>query len=84
MIYADGFASGWRAQVNGQETPVFRANVGYKGIVIPPGRQRVEFRYGSPIDLAKSWGMAILGLLFIAVLIIVILRGNFSRQPGAG
>ena len=84
MIYADGFASGWRAQVNGQETPVFRANVGYKGIVIPPGRQRVEFRYGSPIDLAKSWGMAILGLLFIAVLIIVILRGNFSRQSGAG
>lgn len=40
MIYP-----GWRAYVNGAETPIYRANYIFRAIYLPPGSHTVEFVY---------------------------------------
>jgi len=48
LYYADAYHPFWKAFVNGVESPVIRANIGYKATVIPSGRSEVVFRFGHP------------------------------------
>lgn len=43
---------GWVARVDGQERPVARANLLFRGVEVGPGRQRVEFVF-RPFSLAN-------------------------------
>ncbi len=45
FYWADGYDRGWRARVNGRKSPVFRANVDFKAVVVPGGPSRVRFEY---------------------------------------
>lgn len=45
LVLADVWFPGWRAFVDGAEVPVLRTNYVTRGVVLPPGRHRVEFRY---------------------------------------
>ncbi len=47
---------GWRAYVDGEETPLFRANTAFMGLVLSPGLHEITLRYRTPGLLA--------GLLF--------------------
>jgi hypothetical protein len=37
--------TGWKAFIDGQETKIYRANHGFRGIIIPEGNHKVEFIY---------------------------------------
>lgn len=39
----------WRAFVDGQERPIVPANLAYQGVLVPPGRHLVEWRYRNPM-----------------------------------
>lgn len=39
----------WRVTIDGKETPVHVTNVGFQGVVVPPGRHLVEMRYRNPL-----------------------------------
>lgn len=65
-IYYD---KGWDAYVNGEKMPYFRANYALRGMIIPAGDSKIEFRFepesfitGSKVSLAGS-------LLIILVLL---------------
>lgn len=45
LYWADAYDRRWRAFVNGQESSVFRANINFKAVVVPPGRSEVRFEY---------------------------------------
>jgi len=60
----------WTITVDGRETPALRTNLGYQGIVVPPGRHRVEMRYyntvamtGAKISIAST--LLLLAALFV-------------------
>jgi hypothetical protein len=59
----------WRATIDGVETPLIRANIGFQGLVIPPGRHVVEMRYRNPVVLAglATSAVALLALLAAAL-----------------
>lgn len=40
---------GWTALVDGQPTPILRANIACFGVVLPAGRHLLEFRYRKPL-----------------------------------
>jgi len=56
----------WRVTIDGAETPSLVANVGYQGVVVPPGRHLVEMRYRNPLVAAGAAISlaALLGLAF--------------------
>lgn len=51
LVLADTYYAGWRALVNGAETPIIRANLAFRAIALPEGTHSVEFVY------QPSWGI---------------------------
>jgi hypothetical protein len=37
--------TGWKAYIDGVETKIYRANHGFRGIVVPEGNHKIEFTY---------------------------------------
>ena len=66
----------WRAYINEQEVPVYRANGAYHAIEVPDGSSRVEFRYWSP---AGFWGMVISCITFLSIGVMVSFRA--TKRP---
>jgi hypothetical protein len=66
LVLTDVFFPGWRARVDGRDTPIERVDYLFRGVRLTPGRHVVEFRYEP-----ASWrvGLAVSGL---AVLVLVV------------
>lgn len=79
LVVTDAWYPGWRAEVDGVESTVFRVNALFRGVAVPPGAKHVEmrfdpwtFRVGAALSIAAA--VAILGLAALAV---------FRRNAGA-
>ncbi len=55
---------GWTATVDGHKAPVLRADAIFRGVVVGPGRHRVEFSYRNP---AEHPGRLVAGFALFAV-----------------
>jgi hypothetical protein len=66
LLLADMFYPGWHAQVDGVATPIYRANVGLRGVALPKGRHTVRFWY-EPAPFFR--GLWITGIALSALLI---------------
>ncbi len=47
LVYNDNYDPAWQVFVNGRREEILRANLAFKGIWLKPGKNVVEFRYGS-------------------------------------
>jgi hypothetical protein len=45
LVLTDTWFPGWRARVDGVETPVLRADHAFRAVALPPGRHDVEFTF---------------------------------------
>ncbi|MCB0187515.1 MAG: YfhO family protein, partial [Caldilineaceae bacterium] len=45
LVLSDAYFPGWRALVDGVETPIYPTNVLFRGIEVPAGEHQVIFRY---------------------------------------
>ncbi len=54
VVLADLWDKGWRAQVDGQVTPIVIVNHAIRGVVVPAGQHRVVFRY-APDSVRIGW-----------------------------
>jgi uncharacterized membrane protein YfhO len=59
---------GWRAYVDGVETPILRTNYLFRGVVVPGGRHVVRFAY-LPSSVIAGAAVSALALLAAAVLL---------------
>ena len=64
---------GWRATEDGRKTAVLRADGIFRGVVVPPGRHTVHFRYANP-DVQRGIRVAVAALALIAVLFVLSTR----------
>ncbi|HSA84182.1 MAG TPA: YfhO family protein [Patescibacteria group bacterium] len=69
LVLLDNYYPGWNAYIDGNQTPVYRANYTFRTIVLPKGEHTVIFRYqpdSAKIGLMISVGSAILlSILFL-------------------
>jgi len=63
-VLTDAYYPGWRALVDGLETPIYRADLLFRAVYLPAGQHRVEFIYdplsfklGAAISLAALLGL---------------------------
>jgi len=61
VVLNDAFYSGWRATVDGVETPILAANHAVRAVSVQPGMHQVVFRYRTP----GLWVGLALTLLFL-------------------
>ncbi len=47
LVYNDVYHRGWNAFVNGEKTSIWRANIAFKGVWVPAGKNVVHLRFGS-------------------------------------
>jgi hypothetical protein len=65
LVTRDSYARGWRAWVDGVETPVRRANGKHRAVPVPAGAHEVVLRYDPP---GWSTGLVLTGLSLLAAL----------------
>ncbi len=64
LVFTDADYPGWRAYLDGIETPIRRANEAFKAVVVPPGTHRVEFVF-RPVRVYVGAGMSLATLLAV-------------------
>jgi hypothetical protein len=65
LVVSEMYFPGWRAYVDGVETPIYRTNYLFRGVVVPAGRHAVTFLY-RPMSVVI--GAAVTMLAGLAVL----------------
>ncbi len=65
LVQSEALAPGWRAWVNGRETPVYSANYLFRGVQVPAGKARVALIYDSQTYRFALF-VSLCGLAFVA------------------
>ncbi len=79
LVLSEMDIPGWRALVDGVETPIYTTNYLFRGVVVPAGEHTISFVYG-PRSVLFGAGISAVALLAIVVLIMV--RRNAPVSPG--
>jgi hypothetical protein len=79
LVLTDTWYPGWEATVDGRAVPVLQVDWTFRGVVVPPGRHVVEFRY-RPVWLVPGLALS-LGSALIVLLLVVAPR--LRRRRGA-
>ncbi len=58
---------GWRATIDGRETPIYYTNVAFRGIAVPAGKHRVEFMF-RPAIVVWSFALSMAAWAAFAIL----------------
>lgn len=79
LVLADAYYPGWKAFVDGRESKIYRTNYAVRGVLLPPGRHSVEFRY-EPLSLKMG---AIVSLVSLLLLVGFIIRSKAKARAGS-
>jgi hypothetical protein len=77
VVLADTFYPGWTATVDGVPAPIHPTNIVFRGVFVPSGTHRVEFRYAPPV-FGGALALAAVGLGVIGFLLV---RARRSGSP---
>jgi len=69
------FPKGWSAAVDGTETEIYRANHGFRGIVVPKGEHKIVFTY-----LPESFVISKYVSLSLSSIVVLLLIGGLIRS----
>ena len=69
LVYTDSYHKDWKALINGKPAVIYRANMAFKGIYLPPGVNEIDLQY-RPADVLFSsvWLAIVLVFLLIYLL----------------
>lgn len=68
LFLSDSYYPGWRAYIDREETPIYRADYAFRAVAVPAGNHTVEFRY-EPMSWIFGIIGSVSGLLFLGALI---------------
>ncbi|HEY6000426.1 MAG TPA: YfhO family protein [bacterium] len=81
LVLTDSWYPGWRAEVDGREVPIERADYAYRAVPLPAGRHAVVFRYVSA-PLRRGLALTLAGLFLVGGgLAYVLWRGRRAAAP---
>jgi hypothetical protein len=82
LVFSDSYYPGWVAQVDGHETPIYRANITQRAVVVPAGEHHVLFRFRPSTVVVGFWISFAAFIVFLGCLFGPRLRTKRSQpQP---
>ena len=75
--------TGWKAFIDGAETKIYRANHGFRGIVVPKGNHKIEFTYlPESFVISKYLSLTFSSIIMLGLVlgIVVNVRKKFSEK----
>jgi uncharacterized membrane protein YfhO len=67
LVLADAYYPGWNAFIDGEESHLYRVNYILRGVSLPAGQHRVEFRY-QPLSFTYGAWISLASLLLLSAL----------------
>jgi uncharacterized membrane protein YfhO len=75
--------TGWKAFIDGNETKIYRANHGFRGIVVPKGNHKIEFTYlPESFVISKYLSLIFSSLILLGLIVTIFL--NFRKNKNTG
>jgi uncharacterized membrane protein YfhO len=82
LVLPDTYFPGWTATVNGHERPIYPTDGAFRGVTVPKGTSRVEFRY-EPRQFQAGIVLAAGGVVgFLVIWLLCGWRGRNRRRDG--
>ena len=79
LVLTDSYYPGWEAKVDGEPTPIYRADHVFRAVFVPPGRHTVAFHFAQPL----FWlGAAIAAVTACGLVVLALI--TLLRKPRAG
>jgi hypothetical protein len=75
LVLSDLHYPGWKVSVDGRDAPLERVDYLLRGVMVPAGTHRVEFRY-EPASWRAGWIISVLALLAVAGALVAGLRAR--------
>jgi hypothetical protein len=75
LVLSDVHYPGWKASVDGRNVPLERVDYLLRGVMVPAGTHRVEFRY-EPASWRIGWVISVVALLAVAGALVAGLRAR--------
>jgi uncharacterized membrane protein YfhO len=70
---------GWKAFIDGNETKIYRANHGFRGIVVQKGNHKIEFTYlPESFVISKYLALTFSSLILLGLIVTIFL--NFRKN----
>jgi len=69
LVLADAYYPGWKAYLDGQPSPIMRANFAFQAVTVPAGEHTIVFRY-EPSYWRPSVALLLLGCVALFLLLI--------------
>jgi hypothetical protein len=69
LVLSEMYFPGWRATVDGVETPIYRTNYLFRGIAVPAGQHTITFEY-RPLSALIGAGLSLLALAIVGFLLL--------------
>jgi uncharacterized membrane protein YfhO len=64
LVFSDSYYPGWVADVDGVETPIYRANITQRAVVVPAGEHQVRFRF-RPMTVVAGCCVSLASILLL-------------------
>ncbi len=71
LFLSDTYAPGWKAEIDGKETRIYRADFAFRAVVVPSGSHVVVFSY-IPESFILGLRISLVSLLLLVILFIVL------------
>lgn len=83
LVLTDSYFPGWIAQIDGQDTPIYRANGNFRAVLVPAGEHTVRFKY-SPISFRVGAVLSLLAVITVLLALVALVWQRFVLNVSAG
>lgn len=83
LVLADSYFPGWIAQIDGKDTPIYRADGNFRAVQVPAGEHTVRFKY-SPVPFRIGSVLSLLAVIAVLLALVALVWQRFVLQVSAG
>lgn len=83
LVLTDTYFPGWLAQIDGQDTPMYRADGNFRAVFVPAGEHTVRFKY-SPVSFRVGSVLSLLAVIAALLALIALVWQRFVLGVTAG